>query len=313
MCSDAQGLQIRYPEPMGRDGELDWDDLRHFLHAARAGSLAGAARALGVEHTTIGRRLTALEAALGAPLVLRGADGLTLTALGEKALPLVNDVERAVLAVADLLASRRSRVRLAVPSGFTALFTGALGRLRREHPEVSLELLSGARPADLEHGEADLAVRAGPVVRGDLIARRLCDVGWALYASEAYLARRPVDPGDLAGHDVIGFHGAAAGSPAARWLEQRTGASSIALRSREMSDMLVAVSSGLGLAVLPCMLGDPEPGLRRLTREVVATSALSVVYRPEARRSRAVRAVLRFVVDTVHAQRDRIAGTRARR
>ena len=74
--------------------------------------------------------------------------------------------------------------------------------------------------------------------------------------------------------------------------------------------MLVAASSGLGLAVLPCMLGDPEPGLRRLTREVVATSPLSVVYRPEARRSTAVRAVLRFVIDTVHARRDRIAGTR---
>ena len=110
-------MSIGYARAVSRAGELDWDDLRHFLHAARAGSLAGAAREIGVEHTTIGRRLNALEAALGAPLVLRGADGLTLTPLGEKALPLVSDVERAVLAVHDLMASRRSRVSRPRASG----------------------------------------------------------------------------------------------------------------------------------------------------------------------------------------------------
>src|SRR5688500_9079270 len=101
--------------------ELNWDDLRYFLGAVRAGTLAGASRAMAVEHTTIGRRLSSLEETLGAALVLRGPEGLKLTPLGEAAVPLVEQVEQAVAAVRDLVSARGARVRLAVPSGFTTL------------------------------------------------------------------------------------------------------------------------------------------------------------------------------------------------
>ena len=110
---------------MASKDALDWDDLRYFLEAVRASTLAGAARALGVEHTTIGRRLSALERALGASLVLRSPDGLRLTPLGERILPRVEEVERAVSAVREVLRAEETRVRLAVPSGFTPLFTDA--------------------------------------------------------------------------------------------------------------------------------------------------------------------------------------------
>src|SRR5262245_42440643 len=162
---------------------VNWNDLRYLLGAVRAGTLAGASRAMGVEHTTIGRRLTSLERSLGAPLVLRGPEGLRLTPLGEAVVPLVEEVERAVAAVADLVAERRSRVRLAVPSGFTALFTTRIGQLQKDYPKLSLELVSGARRADLKKGEADLAVRVGPVVDKELVTRNLGEVGYALYAS----------------------------------------------------------------------------------------------------------------------------------
>ncbi len=290
--------------------ELDWDDLRYFLGAAQAGTLAGAARAMGVEHTTIGRRLSALEHALGAPLVLRGPDGLQLTALGEKLSPLVEEMERAVRSVRDLVASHRARVRLAVPSGFARLFTPGVAQLCRDHPGLSLELLSGARPVDLKRGEADLALRSGPVGDKELVVRKLCDSGFSLYASDAYLARRPgpVSTSDLSGHDVIGFDPSMAAMPAARWIDERAANATIVLRSREMTDMVTATASGLGLAVLPCVLGDAEPGLRRLTAEVVATRGLSLVYRRESRLSASVRAVVRFVVETIRRNADRIAG-----
>jgi DNA-binding transcriptional LysR family regulator len=291
------------------DLDWDWDDLRYLLRAVQAGTLAGAARAMGVEHTTIGRRLTALERSLGAPLVLRGPEGLKLTPLGEKVAPMLEEVERAVAAVRDAVASHRARVRLAVPSGFTGLFTGGLAQLGRDHPGVALEIVSGARPADLKRGEADLAIRSGPVADRDLVARRLCECGWSVYASDAYLARGPsLDLGDLRGHDVIGYDTSLAAVPAAKWIEERAAGATIVLRSREMTDMVAAALSGVGLAVVPCLLGDAEPGLRRLTSEVVATRHLSLVYRREARLSESVRAVVRFVVDTMREHAARIGG-----
>jgi DNA-binding transcriptional LysR family regulator len=296
---------------MAAHGDLDWNDLRYFLEAARAGTLAGAARKLGTEHTTIGRRLAALERALGAALVLRGPDGLRLTALGERLLPIAEQMERTVASLRDLAEKGVVRVRLAVPSGFARLFVAGLGALRAQHPDLQLEIVSGARIVDLEQSEADLAVRSAPVEDGDLVARRLCASGWSLYAAPSYLARRPAPDSltHLVGHDLIGYHPSLAQMPAARWLEERAAQASVVLRSREMTDMVTAASSGLGLAILPCVLADVEPGLVRLTPEVLAASPLSLVYRREMRLSAPVSAVIDFVFEIIRANAALIEGT----
>lgn len=143
--------------------DLNWDELRYFVRAIQAGTLSGAARVLGVEHSTIGRRLTRLEQSLGAALVVRAPDGLKLTRLGAKLLPLVESVDQAVATVRNAADAEKACVRLAVPSGFTKMFTAGIPDLRREHPGLSLAIVSGARPVDLKHGEADLALRTGPV------------------------------------------------------------------------------------------------------------------------------------------------------
>jgi DNA-binding transcriptional LysR family regulator len=298
---------------MPAQAELDWDDLRYFLEAARAQTLAGAARKLGIEHTTIGRRLAALERALGAALVLRGPDGLRLTPLGDRLLPIAEQIERTVHSLRELAEQGVSRVRLAVPSGFARLFAAGLGALRSQHPGLMLEIVSGARIVDLEQSEADLAVRGAPVDDGDLIARRLCSSGWSLYAAASYLERRaaPESLDDLSGHDLIGYHQSLAQMPPARWLEERAGTASVVLRSREMTDMVAAASSGLGLAVLPCVLADAEPGLVRLTPEVLASRTLSLVYRREMRLSAAVSAVIDFVFDIISTNAALIEGTSA--
>jgi DNA-binding transcriptional LysR family regulator len=298
---------------MAGDDALDWDDLRHFLRAAQAGTLAGAARALGVEHSTVGRRLAALERALGAPLVLRAPDGLHLTPLGTRLLPLVEQMEQAALAVHGLVHDTPARVRLAMPTGFTKLFTRELERLHAAHPQLTLELLTGARPVDLQRGEAELAIRSGPVAELDLIVRPLGTSGWSLYAAPAYLERhgRPADLDDLRGHALIGYDSTLAAVPAAAWIEQRLPGAVLALRSREMTDMLAAAVGGAGLAVLPCLIADEEDGLVRLTPAVLATRTLWLVYPREARLTPPVQAVIRFVVDVVRDAAARIAGTAA--
>jgi DNA-binding transcriptional LysR family regulator len=290
--------------PAVAEREIDWDDLRYFLAAVRAGTLAGASRAMRVEHTTIGRRLSSLERALAAPVVLRGPDGLRLTALGESIVPLAEQIERAVSAVRDQALTRRTRVRLAMPSGVSALFASRLAQLQVQHPRLSLEIISGSRPVDLEKGEADLAIRIAPATNKELVSRKLCDNGWALYAAAAYLKRHgaPRDLNDLAGHDVIGYDPALAAVPAAQWLEPRCASANVVMRSREVTDMLAAALSGVGLAVLPCMIADREPKLTRLTRDMVASRPLALVYRRELKVSREVRAVIDMVVDVMRAE-----------
>jgi DNA-binding transcriptional LysR family regulator len=297
---------------MKPESAIDWDDLRHFLAAARAQTLAGAARSLGVEHTTVGRRLSALERSIGAPLVLRGPDGLKLTRLGARIGPRVEELERIVEAIRELAHSEATRVRLAVPSGFMRFFTAELTQLRREHPHVELEILSGAGLVDVFAGEADLAVRSGPIADKELVARKLCEAGFSLYASDGYLARRtaPQDANDLTGQELIGYHESLSSVPAARWLETRAPAGAIVLRSRELTDMLTAAVDGVGLAVLPCSLADSEPRLRRLTPEVVVSRPLALVHRREARLSKETRAVIRFVVDVVARNASEITGVR---
>jgi DNA-binding transcriptional LysR family regulator len=292
--------------------ELNWDDLRYFLRAASATTLAGAARTMGVEHTTIGRRLGALERALGASLVLRGPDGLKLTPLGERVLPLALDVERAVREVEAAARSQNVRVRIAVPSGFTKFFTSELAKLRTKHPEIALELIGGARPVDLKNGEADLALRTGPIHDDDLVVRKVGESGWSLYASDAYLSRHPeaLDLEHLRGHELIGYDASLAGVPAAKWIEERGSTATIVLRSREMTDMAAAASAGVGIAALPCGVGDDDPTLRRLTKVVIATRAVSLVYRREAKLSDQVRAVIEFVVEVMQQAAPWMSGTR---
>jgi len=290
--------------------ELDWDDLRYFLAAARAGSLAGAARSVGLEHSTIGRRLAGLEQVLGAAVVLRNPDGIKLTTLGHRLLPLAEQVEHAMRDVRALARAEQARVRLAVPSGMPQLIAPGLARLRARHPDVALEILSGSRVVDLRRGEADLAIRAGAVHDADLVVKKLGESATALYAAQSYLARRAIalDPTELAGHDVIAFDPALATLPSAQWLEARTRDATIVLRSREMIDILTAITSGLGVGVLPCYLGDAEPALVRLTRQPVAVTKLSLAYRREAKLARPIRAVADFVVTSMQQQAARLLG-----
>jgi DNA-binding transcriptional LysR family regulator len=292
---------------MPRD-RLDWDDLRYLLAAARAGTLAGAARSMGVEHTTIGRRLTALERALGGSLVLRKPDGLALTAMGSRVLEAAEQVEHAIAQVWAVADEAQTRVRLAVPSGLSNLFTAELHTLRAMKPPVVLELVSGAQNVDLKKGDCDLALRLGPITDSDLVARKVGEVAWCLYAAPAYLARHPVLERSLAGHHFIGYVAALADTPPAQWLEAQATRGAIVMRSREMVDMVSAAQSGAGLALLPSHLGDAATDLCRVFPDVWVTRELWLAYRREARTSSAFKRVTGFVIAIIERHSDALHG-----
>jgi DNA-binding transcriptional LysR family regulator len=293
------------------DGGIEWDQLRYFLAALRAGSLSAAARALEVEHSTIRRRLLGLEQSLAVPLFNRSPDGLSPTPLALELLPLLEEMERAALAITERVQSRKTRVRLATPSGFGRLLGPHLADFHAAHPGIVLEILGGSRPVDLKRGEADLAIRQGPVVEDDdLVCRPIGDVGWSLYAAEAYLQRHPApaDPRQLAGHDLLGFESGLGKVPGARFVEQHGAGANIVLRSRELVDILDACQAGLGLAVLPCLAAITYPALRRVTSEVFASSRLNLVYRKEVLVSDPVKSALEFVAAVLREYAGRMSG-----
>lgn len=169
---------------------LDWDDLRLFLAVARAGSFVGGGRSLGLNHTTLARRLSALEATLGTRLFERSPRGLLLTRAGTELRDHAERVENEVLSAGRSLAGREQQlsgtVRLATPEAFGTFFVAPRARaLAERHPGIELELVPETRTIDLLKSEADIAVGLHRPARGTMRAARLVDYRLGLYAAES--------------------------------------------------------------------------------------------------------------------------------
>jgi DNA-binding transcriptional LysR family regulator len=293
---------------------LDWDDFRYFLAVHRAGTLAGAARSLRVQHSTVGRRLEALEEVLGARLFLRTPDGFVVNSAGAAILPLVEEAEHALAAVKRIVQGSDERiegvVRLTTSEAFSGLLVRRLPELRSLHPELIVEVLAGNRSLDLSCGEADVAVRIAATEQPDLVCKRVGDAGWSLYASESYVLRRgmPSSPSDLAGHDVIGFDESMAAVPGAIWLDRHGAGAHVVIRGNSILAVLNAAIVGMGLAVIPCFMGDGEPTLKRLTAELLGSREIWLVFHPDVARLARVRRVIDFVTAVILEESARLRG-----
>ncbi len=291
---------------------MDWDDLRYFLAAYRRGSLSAAARELGCEYTTVGRRIDALEAALGTTLFTRAAEGLKATSAATDLVELAEQIERATVAIAARASGHDERVegvvRVTCPEGFSLYVVDRFAELRALHPALVIEILTDVESLDLRRGEADIALRMNPTTQGDLVARKLCPMAWRMFASDAYVKRRgkPSPTGDLRGHQIVGFDTPLAHVPGARWLNEHAEPASIVCRGNSLRAIVDAVVAGLGLSVLPHFLATRTPGVRLLAPEVLGTRTLSIVVHPDLVRVARVRAVIDFLTEAV--LRDHAAG-----
>jgi DNA-binding transcriptional LysR family regulator len=248
-----------------------WDDLRYVLAIARAGNLRAAARALGVDHSTMFRRLNALERALGAKLFERLPDGYAATESGRRLVEAAERIETETLALDRELSGRDTRLsgQLRVTASETLAFralTDEIARFRQRHPGIEVALAVDNRVYDLSRREADVALRATRPREGDLFGRRLADIRWGFYASPAYLAQhKPVKRrADLDRHAFIGWIEGAAATKANSWLGREVPSSAIGFRTSGIFNQYVAAKAGLGIALLPRYLGDPDEALTRL-------------------------------------------------
>lgn len=240
---------------------MEWGDLRIFLAIARAGTLARAATMVGLTQPTMGRRLRALEQALGQILFQRGPDGFVLTDEGQAILAHAERMEEEALAVTRVTAGDglRGEIRLASSDWFGAhVLAPALARFTQQHPGITVELLTDQRRYSLARREADLAFRIARFDEPDVVQRKALTMAYALYGPVSAL---PISIDDGTGVHLVTMDEAFSGLPDRAWLRRVLPKARIALRSNNRDVQAQACRAGAGLAVLPRLLGDHVPGL----------------------------------------------------
>ncbi|MFC3069553.1 LysR family transcriptional regulator [Phenylobacterium soli] len=285
--------------------EIDWDDVRVFLAVARAGSFSGAARELGVNHTTVGRRLTSLEAALGGHLLLeRRPDGYVLTPAGAAA---ASEAERMDLASHALRRAVEVGEELAGPVRISSLasfgeriLAAPLAALAAAHPSLRLELVGEDRNVQLSKGEADIAIRFGRPADDEALTRQIGEVGYRLYAAPGYLAATPAQT-----RRFVGFSDDMARiAPGAARLRELMGGQPPTLRCGAFAAQAAAAAAGAGIAMLPLYLGEGAPGLVRVdpAADRVWSQPIWLVVRADVRRVARVRRVADVLAEAVETR-----------
>lgn len=282
---------------------MNWDDLRFVLALANAGSLARAAKVLGVDHTTVGRRIEAAEAALGVSLFTRTTKGHVPTADAERLLVPMRQVEDAVLAVercaqADSQ-SLEGTVRITSPETFGVVYLAPrLAAFGREHPGLVIELLPGGEVLDLGRRQAELAVRPFRSKHENLVVRRAGSIRYALYASHVYLKAHPLStPAGLAEHPLLSVP--EANAIEAIWLERLSPRARPTFVSSFSLSLLAAARASAGVAVLPRYVGDAEPSLRRIAMPDEPSEPVWLTVHRDLKDMPRVRALLDFLAATL--------------
>ena len=243
-----------------RTASPDWESLRFFLILARHGTLSAAARALGVNHATVARRLAALEAALGISLLLRRPDGYHLTPAGQQVMEAAARMEGAAAQIAQTGpgAEPVGLVRIsATPSLAERLLAPALAQLAISRPGLDVELQVAIRTTSLARRAADLALRLGPTPDSELIGRRLTPVASGYYASPAIAERLAAGEAPT----FVTFDEAGADLPEAVWLTRHFPAARRSIRAGTQETQARAAAAGAGVALIHRFIGDQEPGL----------------------------------------------------
>jgi molybdate transport repressor ModE-like protein len=303
---------------------LAWDDLRLFIAIVRAGSLTAAAAQVGVNQSTMSRRLAALEAAAGQPLLERvpggpGGHGVYVcTPAGERMMRTVERIEGEVQGLTRDLGlgsvGLEGTVRLSAPEALASHFLAPrLPALRAEHPGLAIELVTDERPS-LGRRDSDLGLTLGLPSEPDLFVRKLGEIVFAAYAARSYVADHGLpEAGDagpgFSGHTAIGHTDDQGDLPEAAWFARLARGARPALRTSAILSQFEAVRAGVGIAALPCYLADPAGGLVRLTDP--ATGPRREIWlgvHRDLRHAPRLRAVIEFLSAMVKRERDLLQG-----
>ena len=295
---------------------LDWDNLRYVLAVADAGSLAGAARQLGVNHTTVLRRLGAFEEQLGVRLFERLPTGYVLTAGGEELIAAARHIDDTVTTLERKLTGQDLRLSGTVRVTTTDTLMGSilpaiLAAFRTAHPGIQLEIALSNSMLNLSKRDADVAIRPAKNPPESLVGRQVAKIAFAVYGSPDYLAKH--NGADLAAHQWVAPDDSLADTSVAAWMRSELRGGEVVLRADSLLALRQAAEAGFGLAALPCYLGEASAGLVRAHPPISAMeTALWILTHEDLRHTARIRAFIEFVAATLSRHRPLLEGDEAR-
>ncbi|WP_350335586.1 LysR family transcriptional regulator [Coralliovum pocilloporae] len=285
---------------------MNWDDVRIFLAIARAGQLLAAAKRLGINHATVGRRLTALEQDLKAKLIDRRPNGCALTEQGEQFLTLAERME------ADMLTARSTiggtdvdlsgTVRIGASDGFGAIFLAPrLGPLLERYPDLKIELVPVPQSFSLSRREADIAITIGRPDHGRVIARKLVDYSLSLFASQTYLEQHgtPASIEDLQSHRLVSYVDDLVFNPNLHYTSEFSRNWAAQFECATTHGQMEAVNAGLGIGILHDYLVKDHHRLKRILHQHSITRSYWLVFHETIRDLQRIKTVAEFIYDLV--------------
>jgi DNA-binding transcriptional LysR family regulator len=293
---------------MARTGP-NWDDLRFFLAVARTGTLSAAGLRTGTEHTTVGRRIRALEEGLGARLFHRSNLGYALTEDGANLLGVAETMESAFLSASTVTEAGAQTVsgtvRIGAPDGFGSVFLAPrMHRLTARHPGLEVEIMATARIFSLSKREADIVISLSGPQQARVVARRLTDYRLFVYGARSYLAgAAPItDVADLSNHPFVGYIEDMLFTHELNYLGALGPAVAARLRSTNLLAQVYATLAGAGLCILPAFIAAAHPGLSPVLPEAVSlTRSFHMHIHEDHRKAAHIRAVAGFIAAEVKA------------
>ncbi|HYH20354.1 MAG TPA: LysR family transcriptional regulator [Azospirillum sp.] len=291
----------------------NWDDLRYLLAVARYGSLSAAARVLGVNHSTVLRRVSALEEAMGVQLFDKLPGGYVLTAAGDEMHRVALKVEENLAAANRQLSGRDARIsgtlRVTTIDILTLhILPRHIAALRDRHPDLRVDLVTAEASLSLTRREADVAIRSTGTPPENLVGRAVSGLAFAVYGGVPYVERTGAgdDPGR---HTWVGLDESFDHTGLARWYKRTVPVERIGHRVNSVAAAVAAVRAGTGLGLLPCGLVDRDPAFRRLGALVAEVGTkIWLLTHEDLRHMGRVRAFLDFMADAFAGERDLLEG-----
>lgn len=283
---------------------LNWDDLKFFLEVARTRTAASAAKRLGVDYTTVSRRIGALEKALGSLLFEKSrTTGFALTADGQRLLGYAESMESTLHQACEQVSGSglalSGQIRIGCTEGFGTFFiTPHLANFQNDYPAITLDILPLPHFISLSKREADIVIALERPEHGNYVCCKLCDYRLQLYATQDYLDRHPPirEKADLAEHRLITYVDDLAFSSELLYLENVLPGATGGLRSTSVIAQYFAARQGHAMAILPCFLAAQDPTLIPvLAEEITVIRQFWMYAREDLRRLTRIVAVWDYV------------------